>query len=224
MIEGMFIHIPPLTHTINIYHTPWLSATIPLSSIPSPGTWIGQFREEAGNLFTGVTTADGPHTGLSRRLASSRSSNQPTRQIIDTKSIKYIHWYHRCFTWGNGGKMKSKWITHQGQRIWYADLRDFGSDLAALQAELGASDEMLLQEPEPVKTITDVRNTTGSREAMELFRVSAAKTKPYVSKAAVVGIEGIRRILLEAVARFSGREFGGFGELEEALDWLVADD
>jgi hypothetical protein len=36
-------------------------------------------------------------------------------------------------------------------------------------------------------------------------------------------MSGIRRILLDAVSRFSGRQFAAFDDVNEAEDWLVSE-
>ena len=46
--------------------------------------------------------------------------------------------------------------------------------------------------------------------------------KPHVRAAAVVGIDGLKKIVYEAVMRFSGRNVPVFPDLETAKDWLVA--
>ncbi len=119
--------------------------------------------------------------------------------------------------------MQSEWQTHKGKRFFYSNCSNFGADSARLAAEVEAADTIVAQEPEnSALVLTDVRGTVGSNEAITVFKASAARLKKYVRKTAVVGIEGgIRRLLLEAVSRFSGRELVAFDDLERAKDWLV---
>ena len=118
--------------------------------------------------------------------------------------------------------MKSKWIEHKGKRIFYADFANFGYDVDALEAEMKEVDALLCTLPKnSVLTITDVRGTVASKEAVQLFKASAAETQPYELKAAVVGVTGYRKVLLDAVSLFSGQSFGAFNDLEEAKDWVV---
>ena len=118
--------------------------------------------------------------------------------------------------------MKSKWIEHKGKRIFYADFANFAYDVRALEAEIEEAEAVLCAQPKSsTLTITDVRGTVVSKEAMQLFKSSAARTQPYERKAAVVGVTGYRKVLLDAVSLFSGQTFGAFNDLEEAKDWVV---
>ena len=119
--------------------------------------------------------------------------------------------------------MKSRWITHQGQRIMVADYANFEMDLPALQAEIKAVDDIICREPDDsVLLLVDVRNITTTIEAVELFKASSARTTSHLHKTAIVGISsGIRRMLLDVVSRFSGQEMTVFDNLEAAKNWLV---
>ena len=121
--------------------------------------------------------------------------------------------------------MKSKWIEHKGKKIFYLDFSGFGYDVSALEAEMKEANPIVCAQPEnSTLVITDVRGTVASKEAMPLYKAVAAKTKPYARKSAVVGITGYRKVLLQAVAIFSGRSFGSFTDLDEAKDWVVEED
>lgn len=44
---------------------------------------------------------------------------------------------------------------------------------------------------------------------------------PFVKKSAVVGATGLRRIILQGVRMFTGRDIRPFDDCESALNWLV---
>ena len=119
--------------------------------------------------------------------------------------------------------MRSEWQTHKGKRFMYANCSNLGVDVDQLTAELDAADAMIVQEPEnSVLVLTDVRGLVGSNEAIAIFKVSATRTQKYIRKSAVIGVGGaIRRLLVEAVSRFSGQPLVTFEDLERAKDWLV---
>jgi len=120
--------------------------------------------------------------------------------------------------------MKSKWITYKGKKVFYCDYSNFQGDLQALRAENEAVDAIFCRQPEAsVLSLSDVRNTIASAEMVELFKKSAGRTKPYAQKQAVVGISGIKRILADAVARFSGQAMSYFDDVESAKNWLVSE-
>ena len=118
--------------------------------------------------------------------------------------------------------MKSRWVTHKGQKIFYIDLSDFQLDHESFIKELGAAETITCQQPEnSLLVLTDVNGTIVSPEVMNFAKGSSARTMKHVRKTAVVGITGMRKFLLGAVSRFSGQRFSVFDDVEEAKDWLV---
>jgi hypothetical protein len=118
--------------------------------------------------------------------------------------------------------MKSKWIEHKGVRIQYADYTGFRGDLKGLKAEVEYASSQTLREPlNSVLSLVNVTDTIGTEEIVEYLKHAAARTKPYIRKMAIVGVQSYKRILLRAVVAFTGQDIKPFGTLEEAKDWLV---
>jgi len=118
--------------------------------------------------------------------------------------------------------MQSEWITHKGKRIFYSNLSGFHTDVTALGAEIDESDTVICQQPEnSILVLVDVRGSVGSTEVVQLFKDSSIRTKKYVRKTAVIGISGFRKVLLDAITRFSGRNATTFDDLDAAKDWLA---
>jgi hypothetical protein len=119
--------------------------------------------------------------------------------------------------------MKSRWTTHKGERIFFVDLSSLGRHPDAFREELTEVEAVARQQPEnSVLALTDVRDTVLSSEVMDFAKASAARMAKYVRKDAIVGVSGIRRVLLDAVSRFSGRQFATFDDVEAAKDWLAS--
>lgn len=120
--------------------------------------------------------------------------------------------------------MKSEWITYKGKQIIYADCSGLRMDAQAVEAELDAVDDLILQQAEgSVLCLLDVRDTVGSSEVLEAFKKSSSRTRAHVRKTAVVGVSGLRRLLADAVARFSGEPLTYFEDVEAAKEWLITD-
>jgi hypothetical protein len=120
--------------------------------------------------------------------------------------------------------MKSKWITHEGARIFFVDLSSFGRHPDAFREELMEVEAVAYQQPEDsLLVLTDIRDTVLSSEVMDFAKESAARMTKYIRKEAIIGASGIRQVLLDAVSRFSGRQFATFDDIEAAKDWLVSD-
>ncbi len=119
--------------------------------------------------------------------------------------------------------MRSRWITHKGTTIFYCDYSGLGDDLEALRGENAAVATELTRQPAgSVLELVDVRGSIASREAVALLKASASRTRPYIRKTAVVGVEGVVKVLAQAVSRVSGMGLTLFATEEQAKDWLVA--
>jgi hypothetical protein len=78
---------------------------------------------------------------------------------------------------------------------------------------------------EPPKSVLAVFDASGSVFNNDVLNVMKEFTKannPYIKAASVVGINGLLKIALTAVSKFSGREFITFNSRPEAMDWLAS--
>ena len=73
-----------------------------------------------------------------------------------------------------------------------------------------------------VLTLTNVTNMRFDDRVTEQLKAFTAHNKPYVRAAAVIGVEGIKKIILNAVMLFSKRKFHVFDNIETAKNWLAA--
>jgi hypothetical protein len=119
--------------------------------------------------------------------------------------------------------MRSKWIEHKGKRIILADYSGFRADLPGLKSEVENASDLTMREPlNSVLSLVDVTDTSGTPEVMDYLKTAAARTKPYVRKMAVVGVQGYKKILLRAVIAVTGQAIQPCDTIEEAKEWLAA--
>jgi hypothetical protein len=117
--------------------------------------------------------------------------------------------------------MKSRWKEYKGQRYFLADYSGFGTNFESLKLEVDAADAILVKEPpDSVRVLLDFRGTVGSTEVVNYFKDSAARTRKYVKKNAVLGISGVRKVLLESVSRITGQVALAFNDEDKAIEWL----
>jgi len=113
-----------------------------------------------------------------------------------------------------------EFVTHQGKRILLIDLSNIkpeeGHPIIAEAKKIIAT-----QAPMSVLTMTDVTNAHYDMSLVQSLKELTQHNKPYVKAAAVVGIEGMMKVILTGVEKFSGRKFSIFGNRNEAKDWLV---
>ena len=72
-----------------------------------------------------------------------------------------------------------------------------------------------------VKVLVDVSGASMSTEAVQALKSSTKRDSELVERTAIVGITGIKKVLADAIARFSGTHTKYFGNKEQALDWLT---
>jgi hypothetical protein len=73
-----------------------------------------------------------------------------------------------------------------------------------------------------VRVLTNVIGTELSRTTSQIIKDFATQNKPYVKASAVVGVEGLKKIIYNAVQTVSGRHISSFDTMEQAKDWLAA--
>jgi hypothetical protein len=120
--------------------------------------------------------------------------------------------------------MKSRWVIHQGVRIFISDFSNFGTDAAAMQQEAEEIIEAVQkEEPASILSLALVEGTSANEHTMRVLQNLVPITNKYVKARCIVGLHGFRRHLISAFARITGRrQFVIFNTTEEALDHLAA--
>lgn len=117
---------------------------------------------------------------------------------------------------------RCKLVSVKGAKIFLMDFS--GLDAEVVTKIIPECKKFVCSQPlNSVKTLTDITNARYSVETTEALKDLAASNKPYVSASAIVGVEGMKNIVLNSVIKFSGRSnMRVFKTREEALDWLVS--
>lgn len=119
--------------------------------------------------------------------------------------------------------MGVKWIEHKGQRILYVDHRGLTSEGAI--ENLRSAEQMVAGITGDLRLLTNFEGSVINSQAMQAIKESGKEyIEPIAEKSAVVGIKGIRHVLVQAYNRFTGA--GEYQQMfdteEEALEWLVS--
>jgi len=118
--------------------------------------------------------------------------------------------------------MSIEWIQHKGKRILYVKYSDLSTDEALAQIRK-ATQTLVDSHDRNNLTLSDVRDAHIDQDFVDLSKAQGKISKDYTKKAAIVGVEGVRKILLKAVNMVSGNPREPFSTIEEAKDWLVKD-
>lgn len=114
--------------------------------------------------------------------------------------------------------MQVSWKEHLGRKYLYCDLSNSNAAESIKLADeiitqLGTSDEQVL-------FLANVENAVISTEFMEKAKVNGKLFQHKIIKSAVVGISGLKKILIKSYIAFTGSRFALFNSEEEALKYL----
>lgn len=115
--------------------------------------------------------------------------------------------------------MSVNWIEYKGKEILFIDYRGLG--LEESLETLEQVDKIMAERNEKALILVDTRDTYTSAEFMARLKESGKRMRPLMEKQAIVGITGLKAILLDAYNRFTGSALRPFSTLEEAKEWLV---
>lgn len=115
-----------------------------------------------------------------------------------------------------------RFIEHRGVPILLIDFSGLQKTEEILR-EIGVARALVAaQPPASLRTLTHVRGARYTPPVMDALKELTAHNKPYVKAAAVVGMEGLHRVLFRAVIVFSRRNIEAFDTLDRARDWLAS--
>ena len=115
-----------------------------------------------------------------------------------------------------------RFIEHQGKRVLFINYSH--CDVAMLKAVAEEGHRVIARErPNSVLTLNDVTGTTFDKESVAVLQAKVAANAPYVRRAAVIGINGLQRLIYEGVQAFTRRRIPLFESRQEALNWLTQD-
>ncbi|MDB4835391.1 hypothetical protein OAH12_02270 [Cyclobacteriaceae bacterium] len=116
--------------------------------------------------------------------------------------------------------MPIKWIEHKGKQILYVDYRMLSPkktmELIYEAAEISRKSEG------GVLVVSNFEKVAITCQIMEEAKVLGKEVfKDKTAKSAVLGVTGMKRILLSIYCQFTKDKVVAFGSLEKAVDYLV---
>jgi hypothetical protein len=115
--------------------------------------------------------------------------------------------------------MSVSWIEYAGKEILFIDYRGLGLEESLKTLEQAG--EMIAGRKDKILVLVDTRDAYTSSEFMARLKESGKEMAPLMEKQAIVGITGLKAILLDAYNKFTGSALKPFATQEEAKEWLV---
>ncbi|MCP5499814.1 MAG: hypothetical protein H7A25_07930 [Leptospiraceae bacterium] len=116
--------------------------------------------------------------------------------------------------------MPISWLDHKGKKILFIDMKGATDDelIAIVEEQKKIIDEV----SKPVLLLNDFTDTYVSKEYMDKAKEYGKKQKPKIKKTALIGIVGMKKILVWAYIKFSSNDNTQmFDNIEEAKEYLV---
>jgi hypothetical protein len=115
--------------------------------------------------------------------------------------------------------MKVNWIYHKNKRILYSDYR--GMDTDTMITQLKHEADIILKEPSDVLYMANFENTVIAPQFMKVANELGKTTEKKVTKSSIIGITGLKGVLLNSYNLFTGSKMRAFKDENAAKDYLV---
>ncbi len=120
--------------------------------------------------------------------------------------------------------MRSEWIEYKGKKIFYQDFSKHFYNSAAVKTELTEVQQVVLSQPlDSALVLSDFRDTNVGSDLLSAMNAASTVTKAHVRKTAVLGVTGMKRKLADLLTAITGQPLKYFDSMDQAKDWLVAD-
>jgi len=113
----------------------------------------------------------------------------------------------------------------QGKNFMYIDFSNLmtNSDFISLTENI---EPMIAKYPEhSLYTVTNIANVRFDSKSTDLVIRYMKNNKPYVKFGAVIGLDGIKKLMVSTIVKLSGRSNMHFAfTREQAIEWLLQQD
>jgi len=115
---------------------------------------------------------------------------------------------------------RAKFVEHKGRQLYIMDCSN--ATVEEMDQVIEACERDVRSQPEKsVFTLIVSGGSSFSGETISRLKELARDNTPYVKASAIVGVTGLHKVVLNAVAMFSKRRFYIFDTLDEAMDFLA---
>jgi len=119
-------------------------------------------------------------------------------------------------------KQRIEEFTAEGKNFLYFDLSEFKENSEYREFVKIAKESIAKYAENSLFSITNVRDVKFDTETKKIIAEWMEYNKPYVKRGAVIGFDGIKRMVINAVFKMSGRKnMTFFPNKEQAVEWLL---
>ena len=114
-----------------------------------------------------------------------------------------------------------KWINFKGKDILCDDYTNLQGD-EFVETIKTLTDHVMNVGKKDILLLLDLNNSYTNKPVVSAFTEAGKRVRPVVKKTAVLGITGVKKVLLNAVNRLTSIDANPFSTEEEAKEWLVS--
>lgn len=114
-----------------------------------------------------------------------------------------------------------KWINYKEKEILYNDYTNLQGD-EFVETIIPITDYIMNLGKKEILLLIDVNNSYTNKAVVNAFTEAGKRVRPVVSKTAVLGITGVKKVLLNVVNKLSSIDANPFSTEEDAKNWLAS--
>ena len=114
-----------------------------------------------------------------------------------------------------------KWISYKGKDILYDDYTNLQGDEFVETIE-ALTNHLMDSGKQEILLLIDLNNSYTNKAVVNAFTEAGKKVRPVVKRTAVLGITGVKKVLLNVVNKLSSIDANPFSTEEDAKEWLIS--
>ncbi|MFX1384566.1 MAG: hypothetical protein ACFFBP_19245, partial [Promethearchaeota archaeon] len=118
-------------------------------------------------------------------------------------------------------RKRISWVQYKGKEIEIDDFTNLSGDefvrLIRANAEI-----TLKMGKKNILAIVDFTNSYANKDVMDALKETSEKTEHLLDKTAVLGITGVKKILLNFLNKVTNIGAKSFNSIEDAKEWLIS--
>ena len=115
---------------------------------------------------------------------------------------------------------RAKWIDYKGKEILLNDYTNLQGDYVEIIEAL--TSYILNSGKKEILLLIDLNDSYTNKVVVNGFTEAGKRVRPVVIRTAVLGITGIKKVLLNAVNKLSSIDANPFSTEEDAKEWLIS--
>lgn len=118
--------------------------------------------------------------------------------------------------------MEIRWIEYKSKKILHLDYRGAKNEHEMIEL-LEKGNEYIKNSGRKILVLVDYAHTYATQTYMDKLKENGKQNAPFIEKTAVLGVEGIKKILMNTYVLFTGeKNIKLFENEDKAKEWLVS--